>query len=124
MIKNHVGVYMKKYLILTVTAGEGHNSIAKAIENELSKNPENIIEKVDIFKEFAKPSKVKFINDGYILACKHLPKLYNLFFRMYQKRNPNRRNTAPAQGTVKKETPKLLKLIEEKNPDVISCTHF
>lgn len=124
MIKNHIGVYMKKYLILTVTAGEGHNSIAKAIENELGKNPENIIEKVDIFKEFAKPSKVKFINDGYILACKHLPKLYNLFFRMYQKRNPNRRDTAPAQGTVKKETPKLLKLIEEKNPDVIICTHF
>lgn len=115
---------MKKYLILTVTAGEGHNSIAKAIENELAKNENNVIEKVDIFKEFATPAKVKFINDGYILACKHLPKLYNMFFRMYQKRNPARRKTCPAQGTVRKETPRLLKLIEEKQPDVIICTHF
>lgn len=115
---------MKKYLILTVTAGEGHNSIAKAIEEELSKNKDNVVEKVDIFKEFASPSKVKFINDGYILACKHLPKLYNMFFRLYQNRDPKRRKSSPAQGTVRRETPKLLRLIEEKNPDVIICTHF
>ena len=115
---------MKKYLILTVTAGEGHNSIAKALNNELSKNPDNKILQVDLFKRFATISKVKFIDSGYTMVCKMMPGIYNMAFRALQKRKPEKRDSSIAQTVVKKETKKLLKHIEEENPDVIICTHF
>ena len=60
---------MRKYLILTVTAGEGHNSMAKAIKEKLEKDPQNVVKLIDIFKAYGKPGKVFFINDGYSAAC-------------------------------------------------------
>ena len=113
---------MKKILILTVTAGEGHNSIAKAIENELIDKCE--VRVVDLFKTFSTKTKARFINNGYMWACRNFPNTYNLFFRILQKRNPNRRETSFAQSTIKKETPKLDNLVKEYCPDVIICTHF
>lgn len=115
---------MRKYLILTVTAGEGHNSIATAIERALLKDPENAVQKIDVFKEFSSVRKFKFINNGYIWACKHFPNIYNRVFRIYQKRNPEKRNSSPVQRLVKRETPKLLKYVNDSNPDVIICSHF
>ena len=115
---------MKKYLVLTVTAGEGHNSIAKALSSELSKNPDNKILQVDLFKRFASISKVKLIDSGYTMVCKFIPEIYNMVFRSLQKRKPEKRDSSIAQEVVKKETKKLLKHIEEENPDVVICTHF
>ncbi len=115
---------MKKYLVLTVTAGEGHNSIAKAISCELSKNPENQILQVDLFKRFASISKVKLIDSGYTMVCKFMPEIYNLIFRSLQKQKPEKRESSIAQGVVKKETKKLLNHIAQEDPDVIICTHF
>lgn len=115
---------LKKFLILTVTAGEGHNSIAKAISNELSKKPDNKILQVDLFKRFATISKVKIIDSGYIMVCKMIPGIYNMVFRSLQKRDPDKRDTSIAQSIIKSETKKLLKHIEQENPDVIVCTHF
>ncbi|MBP3631032.1 MAG: glycosyltransferase, partial [Clostridia bacterium] len=40
------------------------------------------------------------------------------------KRKPEKRDSSIAQEVVKKETKKLLKHIEEENPDVVICTHF
>jgi processive 1,2-diacylglycerol beta-glucosyltransferase len=115
---------LKKYLVLTVTAGEGHNSIARALSTELSKNPENKILQVDLFKRFASISKVKLIDSGYTMVCKFIPEIYNMVFRSLQKRKPEKRDHSIAQEVVKKETKKLLKHIEDENPDVIICTHF
>lgn len=115
---------MKKFLVLTVTAGEGHNSIAKALSSELSKNPENKILQVDLFKRFASISKVKLIDSGYTMVCRFIPEIYNMVFRSLQKLNPEKRDSSLAQGVVKRETKKLLKHIEQENPDVVICTHF
>ena len=95
---------MKKYLVLTVTAGEGHNSIAKALSSELSKNPDNKILQVDLFKRFASISKVKLIDSGYTMVCKFIPEIYNMVFRSLQKRKPEKRDSSIAQEVVKKET--------------------
>ena len=41
---------MRKYLILTVTAGEGHNSMAKTLREQLEQDPNNKVKVIDIFK--------------------------------------------------------------------------
>ena len=115
---------MKRYLILTVTAGEGHNSISKSIANKLQENPENEVKLLDIFKTYGRPSKPVFINDGYIYACKYALTLYNMFFKMFQNAEPEKRNTSAVQTLVTYETPQLLKDIYEYKPDVIICSHF
>lgn len=115
---------MMKYLILTVTAGEGHNSIAKALKNEISKNPENEVKVIDIFKKYSNSMKVSIINDGYVAAVKYAMPLYNMIFKMLQNLKPENRNKMAAQGTVSYESAKLLQDIYFYEPDVILSTHF
>lgn len=116
---------MKKVLILTVTAGEGHNSIAKAIANKfIMEDHKNIVEVVDIFKEYSSTAKFNFINDGYNLACKYAPNTYNYVYRQIQNHDPNNRDNMAVQKTVKNETPFVLKKIYDFKPDIIYCTHF
>ncbi len=115
---------MKKILILTVTAGEGHNSMAKSLKTELAKNPENDVKVIDLFKRYGKFYKNFFINDMYIFACKHAVSGYNFVCKQLLKANPEKRNQSPAQGTCFYETAKLLQDIYFFEPDVIFCVHF
>lgn len=115
----------RKILLLTVTAGEGHNSITNALKTELSADPQNDIRVIDIFKKYGKPSKASFINDGYILACKYALPLYNMVFKKLQANDPEeKRYRNPAQNIVDYETPMLLADIYDFKPDVIICAHF
>ncbi|MBQ7307274.1 MAG: hypothetical protein IJW82_01990 [Clostridia bacterium] len=115
---------MKKILIITVTAGEGHNSISKALVNKLSQNPLNKVKLVDLYKDFGSEFEVKMINDGYLLACKLVPNIYNLIYRQLQKIKPKNRDISIVQSSVKKETPKILNCIYSFKPDVIIMPHF
>ena len=115
---------MRKYLILTVTAGEGHNSMAKAIKEKLEKDPQNVVKLIDIFKAYGKPGKVFFINDGYSAACKYALPLYNLTFRNMQMADVIDKNKTVAQSWLEHETPLLLNDIYSFKPDVIIGTHF
>lgn len=115
---------MRKYLILTVTAGEGHNSMAKAIKEKLEKDPNNVVKLIDIFKAYGKPGKVFFINDGYSAACKYALPIYNLTFRNMQMADVADKNKTVAQSWLEHETPLLLNDIYSFRPDVIIGTHF
>ena len=115
---------MKKILIVTVTAGEGHNSIAKALRQELSLNAENEVKVIDLFKEYSNRAKFSIINDGYIWSCRLLPSLFNSIYTILQKADPEKRDRSPAQITVKNETPGMLKTIYDFQPDVILMTHM
>lgn len=114
----------RKIMILTVTAGEGHNSISKALRNKLSENPENQVKVVDLFKKYGGTAKASFINDGYIASCKYAMPIYNTIFKILQNQKPDNRNNSLSQGTVMPETPKLLQDIYLYEPDIILCTHF
>lgn len=115
----------EKYLILTVTAGNGHNSVAKAIKESLSqKDPEAEIKIIDFFKYFKSNFKAFIINDMYMLVCKYFLKSYNIAYKNYQNLDPNKRYSSPTQSVVRYETPKLLKEIYSFKPDAIICTHF
>ena len=115
---------MRKYLIITVTAGEGHNSMAKALREKLEQDKNNIVKVIDIFKAYGKPGKVLFINDGYLNACKYALPLYNLVFRNMQLHDPLDKNKSIAQTWLEYETPLLLNDIYSFQPDVIIGTHF
>ena len=115
---------MRKYLIITVTAGEGHNSMAKALREKLEQDKNNIVKVIDIFKAYGKPGKVFFINDGYLSACKYALPIYNMVFRNMQLLNPNEKNKSVAQSWLEYETPLLINDIYSFQPDVIIGTHF
>ncbi len=110
-----------KVLVLSVTAGEGHNSISKAVIQQLNEmGIENKM--IDILK---KDKLRQFIsNDLYIYACKHMKKFLTGSYHSLQKRNPMKREHTPVNGmisTVKKE---IYRQIEEYQPDVVFCTHI
>ena len=115
---------MKKILLLTVTAGEGHNSMAKALIEQIRAEEEAEVEVVDIFKEYAGSFKFRVIDRGYLLLCRRFMWLYNAVFRSQQRRDPQKWKTSPAQRYIRKETPKILEKIRTFQPDAIMCTHF
>ncbi len=115
---------MKKILILTVTVGEGHNSVAKALANEFLKNTENQVKVIDIFKKYGKSHKFSHVNNSYLASCKYALSLYNINTKMLNKIDPNKRNKSSIQSKVFYETPKLLQDIYLYEPDVIICTRF
>lgn len=115
---------MRKYLIITVTAGEGHNSMARSLKEKLEKEPDTEVKVIDIFKSYGKPGKVYFINDGYFAACKYALPIYNMVFRAMQMASVDDKNNTVAQNWLYYETPLLLNDIYEFQPDVIIGTHF
>lgn len=114
---------MKKYLILSVSAGEGHNSVAKAIAGKLKENENNEVEILDLFAECGSKIKFKIINDGYILSCRYAINIFNVVFSHLSKGKPLNKEKSSVQKTVISETPKLLRKIYEIKPDVILVTH-
>ena len=117
---------MKKILILTVTAGNGHNSNAKAIKEKLETlEKENVeVKTIDLLKEFATKKDFWITNDGYNLAMAYLPNTYNYFYNVCKNFKPSNRYSNAAQTIPLKTLAKLYKEINEYQPDVIYCTHF
>ena len=115
---------LKKVLILTVTAGNGHNSCAKAMKNELEKSGEAEVYIVDLLKEFSSKLNTWIGDQGYAFAFASLPDVYGYFYDKYRKAEPEKRYTCAAQGVANSTLPGLLKCILKLKPDVIYCTHF
>ncbi len=114
---------MKKIMIFTVTSGEGHNSMAKALYQKLSANPNNFVKLVDMFKSYGSKGKFKLIDGGYRLACRYLPRTYNRVYRRLERLDPEKRERSAIHSNLAKETPRLLKDIYAEKPDVIIATH-
>lgn len=117
---------MKKILIYTVTAGNGHNTIAKTIDKALKENYGNDVEVkiVDLFKDYKTPFKAFIIDNGYRACVKCLRPAYNYFFKKKQKLKPVKRNTLGVKYALSGKYEKILKTIEEFKPNYIFCTHF
>lgn len=115
---------MKKVLILTVTAGNGHNSAAFAVEEECKKNGAEVLV-VDLLHEFCDSKRFVWIQEkGYPLVCRYLNKTYNMFFRHYQRANPDKFYKSPVQKDLFRMYDKLLKFIYEYKPDAIFSSHY
>lgn len=115
---------MKKVLILTVTAGNGHNSAANALKQKLESTGKVEVKVVDFIKEFASKLNVWTIDKGYDLAVGYLRPIYDAFYEHYKRVDPRKENTCAAQASLKHVNEQMLKLIYDFQPDVIYGTSY
>ena len=109
-----------KVLILTVSAGEGHNAMSKALELYLKTNEDIEVKIYDLFKS---NSKIKswIVNDLYFNVCKFSIRLANWFYNR-QRRITKTKNTIVHRVT-KSMHKYLIELIDSYQPDVVFCSH-
>ncbi|MDE6586678.1 MAG: hypothetical protein K2K80_08375 [Clostridia bacterium] len=115
---------MKKILILTITAGNGHNACARGMKRKLEEAGDCEVRIVDMLKTYSTKLVQWFSNEAYSLVVSKLPFAYNAFYENYINRPPNHRYSTPSQNTVLSITEGLLKEILEFQPDVVYSTHF
>lgn len=109
-----------KVLIVSMTCGEGHNQIAKAIKNELD-NRENVDSKIIQLYGFSN-KKATRQNNAFLNSCKYIPRLYSYFWHKTLNRNPNK-DSFYINSTIKNCKEYILKEINSYNPNAIICTH-
>lgn len=110
-----------KILIITMTCGEGHNSIAKAL-GQIFTDTLNDVKVIQLYKE--KSLSYKINDKMYIWAQKHIPKLYQHFWFKLRRQNPNKRYSLSMQSPFKVAEKRIAETVSEFNPDAIICTHF
>lgn len=120
---------MKKILILTVTAGNGHNSCSKALKEKLiylagEKGEQVDVKIVDLLKSYTNPVKVWIADGGYNFAIGKLPQAYEWFYNLYKEKDPNDRYKCASQGYAVSISEGLYKEINSFKPDVIFSAHF
>ena len=115
---------MKRILILTITAGNGHNACAKVMKNKLEELGGCEVKIVDLLKAFSTPLKVWTSDTGYSLCVSRILPIYNAFFNRYLKAKNYNRYKSPAQFSVMTTLNGLMREILSYKPDVIYCTHF
>ncbi len=114
-----------KILILTVTAGEGHNSTAKGIRAELERmSAENgdEIEAVvlDTF-DYLSPELAKFISEGYLFVTERAKYAYRIGYNLAEKRS--RKDKPPFNITSYAMAGDLTRYINSYSFDAIVFTH-
>ena len=117
-----------KLLILTVSAGEGHNSMSRAISNYIKDTyPDMEIKQVDLFKDGDKTKKKKranwMVNDGYCTLVKVAIKLANSQFEKLKNRDITRPAKTLRKNFITPATPYIEEVINEYKPDAVFCAH-
>ena len=115
---------MKKILILTVTAGNGHNACAKGMKEKLESMGDVEVKVIDLLKTYSNSLSVWTADKGYNIAVAHLRHAYNAFYEYYKNANPENRYKCAGQGYALSTVDGLLKEIYDFKPDVIYGTHF
>lgn len=110
-----------KVLVLSVTAGQGHNSTAKALCAHLESMGCEA-QMLDTF-EYLNHVLGETVSRGYLLAAGNAKLAYKGVYRLAEKRKKSRTDISPTRGTCNLMSRKLLKYINNYNPDVIICTH-
>lgn len=111
-----------KVLVLSVTAGQGHNSTAKALCAYL----ESIGCQAEMLDTFEYLSHVlgETVSRGYLLAATNAKLAYKGAYRLAEKRKKSRTEISPTRATGNLMSKKLIKYINSYDPDVIICTHI
>lgn len=110
-----------KALIFTVTAGQGHNQVAKVLCDNLMAVGVDALS-IDAF-EYITPVLKETISQGYLVSTKRLPKVYGKGYRMLEKRDQDSHDSVLVKFLNSILARKLIKFVESYEPDVIICTH-
>ncbi len=114
----------KRILILSITAGNGHNACANSMKRKLESLDDAEVKIVDLLKSFSTKLNVWVSDKGYSLSVGKLLPLYNAFYNHYKKAAPEKRYSCSSQKTVVSTLNGLMKEIMNFKPDVIYSTHF
>lgn len=114
----------KRILILSITAGNGHNACANSMKRKLESLDDAEVKIVDLLKSFSTKLNVWVSDKGYSLSVGKLLPLYNAFYKHYKKAAPEKRYSCSSQKTVVSTLNGLMKEIMDFKPDVIYSTHF
>jgi len=110
-----------KVLVLSVTAGQGHNATAKALCAYLeSVGCEAVM--LDTL-EYLNHILGETVARGYLLAASKAKLAYKGGYRLAEKRHKSKPQMSLTRGTGKVLGRKLIKYIDNCRPDVIICTH-
>lgn len=111
---------MNKVLIITMSCGQGHNSIAKALEEEF------LIQKCDVktIQLYGFNNKVvEFKNKQFLNISKYFPKIYDFIWNKLRKRNFNKKSKF-IDNEIKSCKNYILEQINSFNPNIIISTHI
>ncbi len=114
-----------KVLFLTVSPGEGHNAICKALAGFMKNHEENVETKiVDIFK--GRDNFRDFlVNKAYFALCRSAIHFANACFELFKKRDYRKEKVNPTTFFVDKRTLKFIQNeIDTFCPDIIFCAHM
>lgn len=110
-----------KVLVLSVTAGQGHNSTAKAICSYL----EEIGCEAEMLDTVEYVSHIlgETVSKGYTFMASNIKFAYKGGYRLAELRKKSRSKHSPPRATGNAMGKKLIKYINTYDPDVILCTH-
>lgn len=110
-----------KVLVCSVTAGEGHNSTAKAISAAFDRRGVECCV-IDTYKE-ASPTTAKIIANGYLFAAGKAQHVFGAGYRMAEKRHGGTDKFSVLRMFNKQFCDDIGKYIESYEPDAIIFTH-
>lgn len=113
-----------KGLILSITAGQGHNQTAHVLDKQFKQRGVET-EYLDVYG-YINPHLSDSVNRIYLMSTKNIPKIYGGVYRLAEKRNiqPKVGVRGMTKLTNSVLSRKLINLIKEKRPDFIICTHI
>ena len=111
-----------KILILSVTAGQGHNSTAKALSESLEARGAEV-RTLDTMRYINKLLG-KTVDKGYLLISSRAKLAYKGAYRLAEMRKKAIDELNPTRLTAKMLSQKLKKYIDSFDPDIIICTHI
>ena len=111
-----------KALVLSITAGQGHNATAKAVCTYL----ESIGCEAEMLDTFNYVSRIlgETVSRGYLITANKAKLAYKGAYRLAEKRRKSRSDVSPTRATGNILSKKLLRYINAYDPDVIICTHI
>lgn len=108
-------------LILTITAGHGHNQTAKSIADYATSHGHNalILDALEYINPILKDS----LNKAYLLSTSLSPKAYGKIYTLAENKETSDSPLSPQNITSTLLSKKIIKFIKTFNPDAIICTH-
>lgn len=111
--------------MLTVSAGEGHNSISRAVAEYIlhESGRDNIeVKTYDLFKGIS-PIKSYIVNEGYFFVCKHFCNVSSKIYEGWKVRDPKKNRNTTVHKFTKSVKPHLTAVIRDFKPDAVFCAH-
>ena len=111
-----------KVLVLSITAGQGHNATAKAICAYLGL----IGCEAEMLDTFNYVSRIlgETVSKGYLITASKAKLAYKSAYRLAELRKKSKSDVSPTRATGTMMAKKLLGYISDYDPDVIICTHI